>query len=250
MRRAPARVLGSAPIIPRQKKNCLQADHQSSARETIIRSSVRSTPACARTRRHRRGVNSTRISHGQPGSYGATAPSRPARGVHRPRSARAPARRSMRALKRPSPASPRPSSARRRAARAPSRHEAASPVTSSTGQPHVPQSAALIPVSPTSMSLNQRFCQARPETVWLSTPSRDPGARVHPDEERGVAALLEEARVLRPVLLDDELAAGSSRSGRSELNVQPLPAPWQSMTTISVAPAGLAPRTAALISSV
>src|SRR5919198_1276812 len=31
-------------------------------------------------------------------------------------------------------------------------------------------------------------------------------ARVHPDEERRVAALLEEERVLRPVLLDDELA--------------------------------------------
>jgi hypothetical protein len=36
----------------------------------------------------------------------------------------------------------------------------------------------------------------------------------------------------------------------SELNVQPLPAPWQSMTTISSAPARFAPRTAALISSV
>ncbi len=30
---------------------------------------------------------------------------------------------------------------------------------------------------------------------------------------------------------------GSSSSGRSELKVQPFPAPWQSMTTISVAPA-------------
>ena len=44
--------------------------------------------------------------------------------------------------------------------------------------------------------------------------------------------------------------AGSRSSGMSELNVQPLPAPWQSMTTISVAPADFAPRTAALISSV
>ena len=43
--------------------------------------------------------------------------------------------------------------------------------------------------------------------------------------------------------------AGSSSSGISELNVHPLPAPWQSMTTISVAPAAFAPRTAALISS-
>ena len=44
--------------------------------------------------------------------------------------------------------------------------------------------------------------------------------------------------------------SGSSRSGTSELKSQPLPAPWQSMTTISVAPAAFAPRTAALISSV
>ena len=44
--------------------------------------------------------------------------------------------------------------------------------------------------------------------------------------------------------------SGSSWSGISELNVHPLPAPWQSMTTISVAPAAFAPRTHALISSV
>ena len=33
--------------------------------------------------------------------------------------------------------------------------------------------------------------------------------------------------------------SGSSWSGISELNVHPFPAPWQSMTTTSVAPAGL-----------
>jgi hypothetical protein len=44
--------------------------------------------------------------------------------------------------------------------------------------------------------------------------------------------------------------SGSSSSGRSELKVQPPPAPWQSITTTSLAPAALAPRTAALISSV
>ena len=37
--------------------------------------------------------------------------------------------------------------------------------------------------------------------------------------------------------------SGSSRSGISELNDQPPPAPWQSMTTISFAPAAFAPRT-------
>ena len=40
-------------------------------------------------------------------------------------------------------------------------------VTSRTGQPHVPQRAALMPVSPTRTPLNQRFCHAWPETVWL-----------------------------------------------------------------------------------
>ena len=35
-----------------------------------------------------------------------------------------------------------------------------------------------------------------------------PGHRVHPHEERRVAALLEEVRVLGPVVLDDELAVG------------------------------------------
>ena len=44
--------------------------------------------------------------------------------------------------------------------------------------------------------------------------------------------------------------SGWRRSGTSELNDHSLPAPWQSMTTISVAPAAFAPRIAALISSV
>ena len=44
--------------------------------------------------------------------------------------------------------------------------------------------------------------------------------------------------------------ASSSSSGISELKSHSSPAPWQSMTTISVAPAAFAPRTAAFISSV
>jgi len=39
------------------------------------------------------------------------------------------------------------------------------------------------------------------------------GHRVHPDQERGIAALLEEARVLRPVLLHDVLAVGVEEVG-------------------------------------
>ena len=65
-----------------------------------------------------------------------------------------------------------------------------------------------MPVSPTRVPLNQRFCHSRPETVWFRTPSARAGHRVHADEERGVAALLEELRVTRPLLLDDELAVG------------------------------------------
>ena len=42
----------------------------------------------------------------------------------------------------------------------------------------------------------------------------------------------------------------SSASGISELNDQSPPAPWQSITTTSLAPPSNAPRTVALISSV
>ena len=42
------------------------------------------------------------------------------------------------------------------------------------GHPHVPQRAALIPVSPTRTPLNQRLCHLELETVWLMTPSRVP----------------------------------------------------------------------------
>ena len=42
----------------------------------------------------------------------------------------------------------------------------------------------------------------------------------------------------------------SSASGISELNDQSPPAPWQSITTTSLAPPANAPRTVALISSV
>ena len=65
-----------------------------------------------------------------------------------------------------------------------------------------------MPVSPTSVPLNQRFWKFGPETVWLSTPSRGSRARVHADEERRVDALLEELGVLGPLVLDDELAVG------------------------------------------
>jgi len=74
--------------------------------------------------------------------------------------------------------------------------------------------------------------------------------RLHADEERRVASVLEELRVLRPLLLGDELAAGVEVVGKEGVERPAPPAPWQSMATISAAPAAFAPRTAALISSV
>src|SRR5437867_4200942 len=57
-----------------QKKNCFHAVHQLSARETRVRASSNSTPE--RWRSFDGGLvhlYSTLISHGLPGSYGATA---------------------------------------------------------------------------------------------------------------------------------------------------------------------------------
>ena len=131
-----------------------------------------------------------------------------------------------------------------------SRQAASSPVTSRTGQPQVPQSAALIPVSPTSVSLNQRFCQSRPETVWFMTPSPVPAIGCMPTNSAASAPCSRKPVYSVQCSWTTNSQSGSSSSGTSELKSFPLPAPWQSMTTTSVAPPARAPRTAALISSV
>ena len=46
---------------------------------------------------------------------------------------------------------------------------------------------------------------------------------VHADEERGIAAGLEELRVLRPLVLDDELAVGIEVLGHEGVERPPLP---------------------------
>ena len=79
-------------------------------------------------------------------------------------------------------------------------------MTISTGQPQLPQSAALIPVSPTSTPLNQRFCQTWPGDGVVHHPAPRAGHRMHADEERRVDSALEELRVLGPLVLDDEVA--------------------------------------------
>ena len=88
-----------------------------------------------------------------------------------------------------------------------------SPVTSATGVPQVPHSAALMPTSPTSVPLKRRLCHLVELTVCESTPLRAPGTRVLADEQRDVAALLEHRGVLGPARLDDELAARVERVG-------------------------------------
>src|SRR3954454_21579012 len=107
----------------------------------------------------------------------------------------------------------------------PSSHVDRSPVTSSTGTPHVPQSAALIPVSPTSVPLNQRFCHSWPETVWLRTPNCAPfiacmptnSAASQPDSRKPVYAVHSSCTTYSQ--------SGSSRSCTSELNDHAPPAP-------------------------
>ena len=49
------------------------------------------------------------------------------------------------------------------------------------------------------------------------TPNRLPARACMPDEQRRVAPFLEEARVLRPVLLDDELAVGVQQIGHERV---------------------------------
>ena len=89
----------------------------------------------------------------------------------------------------------------------------------------------------------------RPEIVWFMTPSRVPARACMPTKSAASQPRLEELRVLRPLVLNDQLAVGIEVLGHEGVERPPFPAPWQSMTTISVAPPAFAPRTAALISS-
>jgi hypothetical protein len=107
-----------------------------------------------------------------------------------------------------------------------------------------------MPVSPTSTPLNRRRHHDEPLTVWASTPSRVPAIACMPTKSAASTPVSRKVVYSVHSFCTTNSHAGSSSSGISELNVQPSPAPWQSMTTISVAPAAFAPRTAALISPV
>ena len=248
---AEARAHAPTVLLP-EKKNCRHASHHVSARETIIRSLTRSTPARWRSASGARVfLYSTWISHGLPGRKGSTA-ERSASARRAPSSIRARARSG--AMLR-ADCDPRPcltatvTSSGPRSSRA-SSQAASSPETISTGQPHVPQSAALIPVSPTRTPLNQRFCQTWPETVWFMTPRRVPAIACMPTNSAASTPLSRNSVYSVHSSWTTKSHASSSNSGISELNIHSSPAPWQSIATISVAPAAFAPRTAALISSV
>ena len=200
---------GVTPAQTCEKKNCRQAGHQSSARETIVRASTISTSGRCAVLLGVVGVaSSTRISQGCPGSYGVDGLEVGERarvalldqlaGAARRLVARAEA--AERGLHR-TVVSPSPSSAR------PSRQAAWSPVTSTTGQPHVPHSAALMPVSPTSTPLNVTLRQLGAGDGVVHQAVGRAGHRVHADEQRGVAAVLEEPVYSVHSLLDDELDA-------------------------------------------
>ena len=107
-----------------------------------------------------------------------------------------------------------------------------------------------MPVSPTSVPLNQRFWKFGPETVWLSTPSAVPARACMPTKSAASTPCSRNSVYSVHWSWTTNSQSGSRSSGISELNVYPPPAPWQSIATISVAPAAFAPRTAALISSV
>src|SRR5207245_5095377 len=130
-----------------------------------------------------------------------------------------------RALNRSSPfltatvVSPSPSNA------VPSRHEASSPVTSRTGQPQVPQSAALMPVSPTSTPLKRSRHHDEPLTVCASTPSRVPATACIPT--KSAASIPDSRNSVYSVhsFCTTYSHSGSSSSRMRELNVPPSPPP-------------------------
>ncbi len=168
-------------------------------------------------------MNSTSIVQGLPGSYGGTA-SRFASARFAPASISSRARcgGSWRALNwpspfltatvvRPSPSSSVASPAHRLVARD-EQHRTA-PVPAQRGvDPRLADERAVegevLPGLARDRVVHDAVARAR--------------ARVHADEERGVATLLEELRVLRPLLLHDELARRIEQSGMSELKLQPL----------------------------
>ena len=107
-----------------------------------------------------------------------------------------------------------------------------------------------MPASPTSVPLNARLRQPVPETVWFMTPSAVPAIACMPTKSAASQPCSRNSVYSVHSCCTTKSQRGSSRSGISELKVQPPPAPWQSITTTSVAPPVKAPRTAALISSV
>ncbi len=125
-----------------------------------------------------------------------------------------------------------------------------SPVTSATGTFQVPHSAALMPTSPTVVPLKRRLRHLVELTVCESTPRSAPALACWPTNSATSQPLSSISVYSVHSCCTTNSQRASSASGISELNDQSPPAPWQSITTTSVASAANAPRTVALSSSV
>ena len=82
-----------------------------------------------------------------------------------------------------------------------------------------------MPVSPTSVPLNQRFWKLGPETVWLSTPSAVPARACMPTKSAASTPCSRKAVYSVQCSWTTNSQPGSSSSGTSELKSFPLPAP-------------------------
>ena len=104
--------------------------------------------------------------------------------------------------------------------------------------PQVPHSAALMPTSPTSTPLKYSACQLVEDTVCESTPRSAPAIACWPMNRAASQPCSRKPVYSVQRVCTTNSARGSSRSGTRLLNERSPPAPWQSITTTSVAPAG------------
>ncbi len=107
-----------------------------------------------------------------------------------------------------------------------------------------------MPTSPTGVPLKRSSCQFVLLTVCDITPRSLPAIACMPIMSAASQPCSNASVYSVHSLWTTNSQRSSTSSGSSELNERSPPAPWQSITTTSSAPARNAPRTAALISAV